>query len=106
MKRVNESIRIVALADIQHLPPDFLILAWSLISFQTGLVHRGSMKNLLGDHPSPFLIKEFSAEEWVNEFTPETFLVHAQMTALLLQRTAFFLTCVAKIKRRRGVTCV
>jgi len=34
--------------DATGLRPDFLILAWPVISFRPGLVHKGSMNNLLG----------------------------------------------------------
>lgn len=59
------------------LRPDYVILAWPVISFRSAVVHKGSMENLLGNNPKPDEIKYFSADEWVNENTPPTFLVHA-----------------------------
>ena len=60
-----------------NLCPDFLILAWPVISFRDEIVHKGSMINLLGENPTQKQIFYFSAEEWVDHSTPPTFLVHA-----------------------------
>lgn len=60
-----------------NLRPDFLILAWPVISFQPGIAHQGSMENLLGKNPDQDKIKYYSADEWVNKYTPQSFLVHA-----------------------------
>jgi acetyl esterase/lipase len=66
-----------AIYDTKSIRPDFVVLAWPVISFRPGLVHAGSMKNLLGDSPSDTQIEYYSADEWVNGNTPMTFLVHA-----------------------------
>lgn len=63
--------------DYISLRPDFLVLAWPLISFRPGLPHKDSMNNLLGETPTLEQIKYFSLDEWVDETTPTTFLVHA-----------------------------
>lgn len=63
--------------DTTSIRPDFVVLAWPLISFRPGLVHAGSMKNLLGDSFDDEQIAYYSADEWVSENTPITFLVHA-----------------------------
>lgn len=63
--------------DTSGLRPDFLILAWPVISFRQGLVHQGSMKNLLGGKPTEEQIADYSPDECVNSKTPPTFLVHA-----------------------------
>lgn len=63
--------------DTSGLRPDFLILAWPVVSFRSELVHKGSMKNLLGDNPSEKEIAFYSPNEWVDETTSPTFLVHA-----------------------------
>lgn len=60
-----------------NLRPDFLILAWPIISFRPGIAHQGSMENLLGKNPDQDKIKYYSADEWVNKNTPQSFLVHA-----------------------------
>jgi dipeptidyl aminopeptidase/acylaminoacyl peptidase len=56
--------------------PDFLVLAYPVISFTTEYTHRGSLRNLLGDNPDPKLVEEFSNEKQVTKDTPPTFLFH------------------------------
>ena len=54
--------------------PDFLILAYPVITFTRPETHRGSMKNLLGDNPDPKLVESLSNELQVTAQTPPTFL--------------------------------
>ncbi|WP_263385210.1 alpha/beta hydrolase [Granulicella arctica] len=54
--------------------PDFLILAYPVITFKPPYVHGGSKKYLLGDHPAPALVQSLSAETQVNARTPPTFI--------------------------------
>lgn len=54
--------------------PDFMILAYPVISFTTPYAHRGSMENLLGEHPDPELVRYLSSELQVTPQTPSTFL--------------------------------
>jgi len=56
--------------------PDFMILAYPVISFTTPYTHRGSLRNLLGDHPDPQLVASLSNETQVTPQTPPTFLFH------------------------------
>lgn len=56
--------------------PDFLILAYPVISFATAYVHQGSRRNLLGDNPGPALLENLSNENQVTAHTPPTFLFH------------------------------
>lgn len=56
--------------------PDFLILAYPVISFDPAIAHAGSVRSLLGDRPDPGLIKELSNELHVTAGTPPTFLFH------------------------------
>jgi acetyl esterase/lipase len=56
--------------------PDFMILAYPVISFTTPYTHRGSLQNLLGENPSPKLIESLSNEKQVTAQTPPTFLFH------------------------------
>jgi acetyl esterase/lipase len=56
--------------------PDFLILAYPVISFTAEYSHRGSRKNLLGDAPDPALVENLSNEKQVTPQTPPTFLLH------------------------------
>ncbi len=54
--------------------PDFLILAYPVISMEDGVAHAGSVKYLLGDSPSPEMKKLLSADEQVTAQTPPAFL--------------------------------
>ena len=56
--------------------PDFMILAYPVISLNTQYVHRGSLRNLLGDNPDPQLAASLSNETQVTPQTPPTFLFH------------------------------
>ncbi|MEO6909901.1 MAG: alpha/beta hydrolase [Edaphobacter sp.] len=54
--------------------PDFLILAYPVITFEAPYAHVGSRKYLLGDAPDPALVRSLSAELQVTKDTPPTFL--------------------------------
>ena len=54
--------------------PDFLILGYPVISFSAPYTHKGSVRNLLGDHPDPKLLEDLSNELRVTAQTPPTFL--------------------------------
>ena len=54
--------------------PDFLILAYPVISFDPAIAHAGSVRSLVGENPAPALLQELSAELHVNAKTPPTFL--------------------------------
>lgn len=56
--------------------PDFVILAYPVITFSGPFAHKGSVKNLLGDNPDPKLIEELSNELHVTSQTPPAFLFH------------------------------
>jgi dipeptidyl aminopeptidase/acylaminoacyl peptidase len=56
--------------------PDFLILAYPVISFDPAIAHAGSVRSLLGDSPDPKLLQDLSAELQVSAKTPPTFLFH------------------------------
>jgi acetyl esterase/lipase len=56
--------------------PDFLVLGYPVISFTTIYTHKGSLKNLLGEHPDPKLVENLSNELQVTPRTPPTFLFH------------------------------
>ncbi len=61
-----------------NLRPDFLILIYPVISFADSIAHKGSRTRLLGEHPSPEKVREYSNELQVTKNTPPTFLVHAK----------------------------
>jgi len=54
--------------------PDFAVLAYPVISLVAEYTHGGSAKNLLGDNPSPELLRELSNELKVTPQTPPVFL--------------------------------
>ena len=56
--------------------PDFLILAYPVISLTTPYTHRGSLKNLLGPDPDPKLVESLSNDLRVTPQTPPAFLFH------------------------------
>lgn len=57
--------------------PDFMVLIYPVISFETGITHMGSRENLLGKQAEESLVKLYSNELQVTGETPPTFLVHA-----------------------------
>ncbi len=63
------------LIDKQGSRPDFLILAYPVISF-IDHPHVGSRQYLLGDNPDPQLVEALSNERQVTAQTPPTFLFH------------------------------
>lgn len=60
------------------LRPDFMLLIYPVISFDSSIAHLGSMHNLIGAHPSALKIKEYSNERQITDETPPAFLVHAK----------------------------
>jgi acetyl esterase/lipase len=54
--------------------PDFLILAYPVITMKAPFAHAGSRKNLLGENPDPKLVDELSNETQVTAQTPPTFI--------------------------------
>jgi acetyl esterase/lipase len=56
--------------------PDFAVLAYPVIVLNQDVTHKGSQRNLLGDTPTPDLLKMLSTEQQVTARTPPTFLFH------------------------------
>jgi acetyl esterase/lipase len=54
--------------------PDFMILAYPVITMEAPYVHAGSKKYLLGDDPAQALVENLSDETQVTKQTPPTFL--------------------------------
>jgi arylsulfatase len=59
------------------LRPDFLILAYPVISMEDSLTHRPSAQNLLGTHPEAARIRYFSSDEHIRADMPGVLLFHA-----------------------------
>lgn len=58
------------------LRPDFSILIYPVVSFQDGILHKGSKKALIGEDAGREKTDAFSNELRVNKNTPPAFLVH------------------------------
>lgn len=58
------------------LRPDFMVLVYPVISMSESLAHKGSMNNLLGEHPTTEMISNFSNELQVTDNTPPTWITH------------------------------
>jgi acetyl esterase/lipase len=56
--------------------PDFMVLAYPVISLNTEYVHKGSRTNLLGEKYDPVLAEQLSTDKRVTTQTPPTFLFH------------------------------
>jgi acetyl esterase/lipase len=56
--------------------PDFLILAYPVISFDPAIAHAASLRNLLGERPDAALVEDLSNDRRVTPQTPPTFLFH------------------------------
>lgn len=57
--------------------PDFSVLVYPVISFDSTITHKGSRNNLIGANASAEKILFFSNEQQVKTNTPPVFLVHA-----------------------------
>ena len=69
--------------------PDFLVLAYPVISFDPAIAHGGSVRNLLGENPDPKLIEDLSNDLRVSPQTPPTFLFTPTPTPVSSLKTAF-----------------
>ena len=57
--------------------PDFMILAYPVVTMNKGFTHMGSRSNLLGKNPTEEMVTYFSNELQVTKRTPPTFIIHA-----------------------------
>ncbi len=64
--------------------PDFMVLAYPVISFTAPFTHAGSRRNLLGEKPDEMLVESLSNEKQITAETPPTFLVHTNEDAGVL----------------------
>lgn len=76
--------------------PDIGILCYPVITMGEK-THGGSKKNLLGDNPSPELVRSLSNELQVTKETPPTFLFHtAEDKAVLVENSLMFADALAR----------
>ena len=58
--------------------PDFMVLAYPVISMRKSITNMETRRSLLGPHPSHKLVREFSNELHVTHSTPPTFIFVTQ----------------------------
>ncbi len=63
--------------DTTSVRPDFAILIYPVISFDSSITHKGSKTNLIGANPTNEKSEFFSNELQVTKNTPPAFLIHA-----------------------------
>ncbi|HEY4365279.1 MAG TPA: alpha/beta hydrolase [Bryobacteraceae bacterium] len=79
--------------------PDFLILAYPVISTDPAIAHAGSVRNLLGPNPTPEQLQDMSADLHVTENTPPTFLFSTnEDSAVPAENTIRFYLALRKAK--------
>jgi len=57
--------------------PDFMVLAYAVISMTDSLTHAWSKRELMGTHPDSAAVKLYSNELQVTDQTPGAFITHA-----------------------------
>ena len=79
--------------------PDFLILAYPVVSFDPAIAHSGSVRNLLGENPDPKLIEDLSNDLRVTTDTPPTFLFHTNAdTGVVAENSVRFYLALRRAK--------
>lgn len=68
---------VISNPDSISLRPDFSVLLYPVISFDSSIVNWGSRRALIGNHPSKALVRKFSAELQVTRHTPPAFIAVA-----------------------------
>lgn len=63
--------------DDTNLRPDFSVLIYPVITFQSDFYHQGSKESLIGPEAGQQMVERFSNHLRVTEDTPPTFLLHA-----------------------------
>lgn len=62
----------------QSCRPDYSILIYPVISFDSEVSHSGSARALLGENPDEEMLRFFSNDLQVNDNTPPAILIHSQ----------------------------
>jgi acetyl esterase/lipase len=77
--------------------PDFAVLGYPVVSMTAGYMHRGSMRNLLGETPDPDLAKRLSGENAVTKDTPPTFIFQTnEDTAVPAENSLYYFLALRK----------
>jgi acetyl esterase/lipase len=66
-----------SVSDTTSVRPDFSMLIYPVVSFDSLFTHKGSRNSLIGTKPTAEMTKKFSNELQVTPQTPPVFLVHA-----------------------------
>jgi acetyl esterase/lipase len=79
--------------------PDFLVLAYPVVTLKPPFYHKGSRDNLLGRDPSAELVNSLCNDEQVTAKTPPTFLFHtAEDAAVPSENSVVFYLALRKYK--------
>ncbi len=83
--------------DKESARPDFLVLAYPVITTDPGFAYKGLVKYLLGDNPDPALVEKMSVEKRVTARTPPTFLFQTtdDQTVPVMNSVVFYSALVA-----------
>ena len=68
----------------QSCRPDFAVLCYPVVMFDSPYTHQGSQKNLLGAEADAELVESLSNEKQVTKETPPTFLFHTNEDAAVV----------------------
>jgi acetyl esterase/lipase len=74
--------------DTQSCRPDWLVLAYPVVTSDKAVTHGGSFANLLGKEPKAEDLEFFSNEKHVTKDTPPTFIFHTDEDAGVLPENA------------------
>lgn len=85
-----------SVSDTISVRPDFSILIYPVISFDSTITHKGSRNNLIGNKPTAERERKFSNELQITPQTPPTFLVHAgdDATVPVENSIRFYQACI------------
>jgi acetyl esterase/lipase len=82
--------------------PDFVVLMYAVSTMHDPLVHAGSRRNLLGEHPSDALEDRFSTEKRITPQTPPLLMVHAKDDKVVKIENTYQ---VAEAAKKSGIPC-
>ena len=77
IEKADPSVMSPLTLDTTSVRPDFSILIYPVISFDSTFTHKGSRNNLIGNNPTAERTQKFSNELQITPQTPPIFLVHA-----------------------------
>jgi acetyl esterase/lipase len=69
--------KVYEVKDSKSARPDFSLLIYPVVSFDSEVTHMGSRNNLIGTNPDDVTVKHFSNELQITSDTPPAFLVHS-----------------------------